>query len=308
MAVENVIIIGSGISGYTAAIYAARANLKPVLVAGSELGGQLSLTTEVENFPGFPEGIQGPELTENTRKQAERFGTRVIYKTVEKLTKKADVFEVALGDETLQSTCVIVATGASARWLGMESEKKYVGRGVSSCATCDGFFYKDQVVAVIGGGDSSCEEANYLSKIASKVYMIHRRDELRASKIMQKRVLENAKVDMKWNSIPDEILGDDDKVTGVRLKDTKTGKMSEISVDGVFIAIGHVPNTTFLGGLVEVDEHGFIKTDRFTHTNVPGMFAAGDVQDPRYKQAITAAGSGCQAAIEVEKYLEALHD
>ncbi len=305
---ENVVILGSGIAGLTAAIYTGRAHLSPLVIGGPEEGGQLTLTTEVENFPGFPEGVQGPELTSITRKQAERFGARFKVGLAAKLETKGNSFTVELGSgERIEAKAVIIATGASARWLGIPSEKKYKGKGVSTCSTCDGFFYKGKKVVVVGGGDSAMEEANFLTKFAEKVVVVHRRDELRASKIMQDRFFKNPKTDIVWNKEVVEILGDEQGVIGVKLKDTVTGEVSEAGCDGVFLAIGHVPNTKFCGDVIDLDEKGYIKTDRHTNTNISGVFAAGDVQDARYRQAVTAAGSGCQAAMEAEKFLAHNH-
>ena len=304
---ENVIILGNGIAGATAAIYAARASLKPIVYSGPEDGGQLSLTTEVENFPGFPEGVQGPELVLNSRKQAEKFGA--VFKTgiATDFEKKQDHIEITLdGKEVIQTKTLIIATGASARWLGIPSEEKYKGRGVSTCATCDGFFYKGKEVLIIGGGDSAMEEAMFLTKFATKVTVVHRRDELRASKIMQDKAMKNPKIEWQWSKVIDEILGDASGVTGAKLKDTKSGEITEIKADGVFLALGHVPNIKIFEGKLELDEKGYLKADRLMHTNIPGVFAAGDVQDSRFRQAITAAGSGCQAAMEAEKYIESL--
>lgn len=304
---ENVVILGSGIAGLTAAIYTARAHLKPLVIGGPEEGGQLTLTTEVENFPGFPEGVQGPELTQITRKQAERFGARFKAGIASKFETKSDAFVLELdGGEKIETKTLIIATGASARWLGLPSEKKYKGRGVSTCATCDGFFYKGKEVVIVGGGDSAMEESNFLTKFAEKVTVVHRRDELRASKIMQDRFFKNPKTDILWNKVVSEVLGDEQGVTGVKLKDTKTGEESTLKCDGVFLAIGHVPNTKIFEEGLDMDDNGYIKTDRYTNTSVAGVFAAGDVQDKRYRQAITAAGSGCQAAMEAEKYLAGL--
>ncbi|MBI4152868.1 thioredoxin-disulfide reductase [Candidatus Woesearchaeota archaeon] len=301
---ENLIILGTGIAGCTAAVYAARANLKPLLISGPEDGGQLTLTTDVENFPGFPEGVKGPELVQLCKKQAERFGTVFMVDIVEHCVKKDNLFELKLvGGDLLQTKALIVATGASARWLGIPSEEKYKGRGVTTCATCDGAFFKDKEVVVIGGGDSAMEESTFLTKFASKVTIVHRKDSFRASKIMQERALKNPKIKVVWNSEIAEIIGDGKKVNGVKLKDTTNGAISDFKCDGVFLAIGHVPNTAFLKGIIDVDELGYIRADKNMHTNVEGLFAAGDVQDKRFRQAITAAGSGCMAAMEAEKYL-----
>jgi len=304
---ENVIILGTGISGCTAAIYTARANLNPVVISGAEDGGQLTLTTDVENFPGFPDGVQGPELVQMAKKQAERFGTRFIIDTVTDFKPIDSGYELILtGGEKLQTKTVIISTGASARWLGIPSEEKFKGRGVTTCATCDGAFFKGKEVIVVGGGDSAMEEAIFLTKFATKVTVVHRREELKASKIMQNRANNNSRINFIWNSEITEIVGDK-FVSGVKLKNLETNVITNFKCDGVFLAIGHVPNTKLFQGKLEMDNHGYLKTDRFTNTNMKGVFAAGDVQDIRYRQAITAAGSGCQAAIEVEKYLAELH-
>ncbi|MBI2103089.1 thioredoxin-disulfide reductase [Candidatus Woesearchaeota archaeon] len=301
---ENLIILGTGIAGCTAAVYAARANLKPLLLSGPEDGGQLTLTTDVENFPGFPEGVKGPELVQLCKRQAERFGARFMVDIVESCTQTKKGFSLKLvGGNVLETKALIVATGASARWLGIPSEEQYKGRGVTTCATCDGAFFKGKEVVVIGGGDSAMEEANFLTKFASKVTIIHRKDAFRASKIMQERALMNPKIKVVWNAEIAEIIGDGKRVSGVKLKDTTNGKLSDFKCDGVFLAIGHVPNTSFLKGLIEVDELGYINADKNMHTTIEGLFAAGDVQDKRFRQAITAAGSGCMAAMEAEKYL-----
>jgi len=301
---EKVVILGTGIAGCTAAIYAARANLNPIMISGPEDGGQLTLTTDVENFPGFPDGVQGPALVEMCKKQAERFGTRFKVDIATEFKKVKNGFELSLmGGEKIQTKTLIVATGASARWLGIPSEEKYKGRGVTTCATCDGAFFKGKEVVVIGGGDSAMEEANFLTKFATKVTVIHRQSSFRASKIMQDRFFKNQKCKVLWDNEVVEILGDGKKVTAVKLRNTKNGTISEFKTDGVFLAIGHIPNTKIFEGKLDLDEKGYIKTDRFMKTNIPGVFAAGDVQDVRYRQAITAAGSGCQAAMEAEKYL-----
>jgi thioredoxin reductase (NADPH) len=299
------LIIGSGPAGYTAAIYAARADLKPVMYQGMQPGGQLTITTEVENFPGYPNGITGPEMMEEFKQQAERFGTQVRYGVVTEVDLSQRPFKVTADDgKTILAETVIIATGASAKWLGMESEKKFMGQGVSGCATCDGFFYRGQDVAIVGGGDTAAEEATYLAKLCRKVYMIHRRGELRASKAMQHKVLNTANIEMVWDSVPEEVLGDDSGVTGVRIRNVKTGESRDIQVMGFFVAIGHKPNTEIFKGQVELDEMEYIKTKPgTTQTSVEGVFACGDVQDHYYRQAVTAAGTGCMAAIEAERYL-----
>ena len=304
---ENVIIIGTGCAGYTAAIYVARANLTPLMLSGTQPGGQLTTTTEVENFPGFPEGIMGPEMMMNMQKQAEKFGTRIQYASVESIAKDDDGnFSVKLGGgETLRSKTVIIATGAAPRHLGLPNEKDLIGRGLTSCATCDGAFYRDVPVAVIGGGDSACEEAGFLTRFASKVYLIHRRDELRASKIMAERALANPKIEPVWNSgVEGYLTNEKGEMRAVKLKNLVDGSESELAVDCVFVAIGHVPNSQFVSGLVDLDENGYIlQVPGRTATKTPGLFAAGDVADHYYRQAITAAGQGCAAALEAERYL-----
>ncbi len=304
---RNVVILGSGPAGFTAAIYAARADLKPLIVEGSQPGGQLTITTEVDNFPGFPEGLDGPELMENMKKQAERFGTEFMQGTVTSVDLSKRPFSLNIGDKTtIETKTLIVATGATARLTGIESETKLMGYGVSACATCDGFFYRDMDVMVMGGGDTAMEEAIFLTRFAKSVTVIHRRDALRASKIMQEKAFKNEKIKFQWNSVIDEILGvDQKKVTGVRLKNTKTGKTMEHPCEGVFIAIGHSPNTAIFNGQLETNEAGYIITrPGTTKTGVEGVFAAGDVQDHVYKQAVTAAGTGCMAAIDAERFLE----
>ena len=301
------LIIGSGPAGFTAGIYTSRADIKPVLYEGEQPGGQLTITTEIENFPGYPEGVAGTAMMDDLRRQAVRFGcdVRTGYIVDIDLSHRPFHCKDDHGNE-LEADSVIVCTGASAKWLGIESEKKFYGEGVSACATCDGYFYKNQPVAVVGGGDTACEEATYLAGLCSKVYLIHRRDELRASKAMQHRVLTNPKIEMCWNSKPAEIVGTDlDGVTGVELEDTKTGTRRTIDVTGVFIAIGHKPNTDFLRGQLELNEQGYIKVQSPTSaTSVPGVFAAGDVCDPNYRQAIVAAGRGASAAMDVERFLQ----
>lgn len=302
---NQVIIIGSGPAAWTAAVYAARAELKPVVFEGNEPGGQLMTTTEVENFPGFPKGIQGPELMAAMREQAVRFETKVISKRVDALKQIDGGFELTVGSDTYQTKTVILSTGATARRLGLESEKALYGKGVSACATCDGFFFRGKQVMVVGGGDSAMEEATFLTRFAESVTIVHRRDEFKASKIMQDRALANPKIKVLWNSEIIEILGvEQDMVRGVKLKNTQTGEVTEQAIDGVFAAIGHVPNTELVTGLVDLDEAGYIKTQPGTSlTKTPGLFACGDVQDSRYRQAITAAGSGCMASLDAEKYL-----
>lgn len=306
--VENVIIIGSGPAGYTAALYCARANLSPLLIEGYQSGGLLMLTSDVENFPGFPNGILGPELMALFRKQAERFGTRYIQKDVTAVDFSESPLKVIVDKEVRLSKSVIISTGASTKWIGLESEKRLLGKGVSSCATCDGAFFKGVPLVVVGGGDSAMEEANFLTRFASKVTVVHRRETLRASKIMQDRAFQNPKIQFIWNSAVEEILGED-TVTGVRLKDLKSQESKKLECAGVFVAIGHEPNTSFLKGKIALDAKGYVVLNArpTTKTNVPGVFAAGDVQDIIYRQAVTAAGSGCQAAIDAEKYLESLH-
>ena len=303
---RKVIIIGSGPAGLTAAVYAARANLEPLVFEGSQPGGQLTITTDVENFPGFPDGIMGPELIEHMRKQAVRFGATCEYKTVDSVDLLSSPFTIRVKDEKYTADTVIISTGASARLLGLDAEKELMGYGVSACATCDGFFFKEKEVLVVGGGDSAAEEAIFLTKFASKVSIIHRRDELRASKIMQDRVFKNKNIEIMWNSSVEDISGTKDSgVTGATIKDTVSGDTKKISCDGVFMAIGHIPNTSVFKAQLDLDDKGYIITKPdSTYTNIPGVFACGDVQDQTYRQAITAAGTGCMSAIDAERWLE----
>jgi thioredoxin reductase (NADPH) len=303
--IRETVILGSGCAGLTAAIYTARANLKPLVLEGHEPGGQLSITTLVENFPGWPEGIQGPELIENMRKQASRFGAefRIGHLATADLTRHP--FVLNLGNETIHARTLIIASGASARWLGLPSEQALIGHGVSSCATCDGFFFRDQEIAVVGGGDSAMEEALFLTRFASKVTLIHRREHFRASRIMLDRAIAHPKIKFLTNTAVKEVLGVEEKsVTGIRLHDTSTNIESILPLSGLFLGIGHVPNASMFAGQLDLDDDGYIKTHNNVFTRLPGVFACGDVQDRRYRQAITAAGSGCMAALEVEKYLE----
>jgi thioredoxin reductase (NADPH) len=301
---EKLVIIGGGPAGYTAAIYAARGELKPLLFEGMQPGGQLTITNEVENFPGFPDGIVGPLLMENMRKQAERFGTRFEGKEITRVDLAKRPFQLWSNDEPFTADAVIVATGASAKWLGLPSEVKYRGRGVSACATCDGFFFKGTEVAVIGGGDTAIEEADFLTKFATRVHLVHRRDQLRASKIMQERAAKNPKIELVLSAVPEEILGDEKAVTGLRVKGTKDGKVRDLPLKGVFMGIGHEPNTGVFKGQLDMNEVGYLAVKSpSTYTSVPGVFAAGDVADPHYRQAISAAGMGCQAAIDAERWL-----
>lgn len=306
--IRDVVIIGTGPAGYTAAIYTGRANLKPLVIEGQQPGGQLMITTDIENFPGFPEGIAGPELMSRMRQQAERFNTEFMYGSVVEADISRRPFSLTLdnGQEILART-LIIATGAQAKWLGIESEKLYRGRGVSACATCDGFFFKNCRVFVVGGGDTAMEEALYLTKFASEVVLVHRREEFRASKIMSLRARKNPKISMMLNETVDEILGDGMKVTGIRLKSTKTGELTEHACDGVFMAIGHEPNAGLFKGQLDMDDYGYIRTrPHSTETSVAGVFACGDVQDFIYRQAVTAVGTGCMSAVEAERYLETI--
>jgi thioredoxin reductase (NADPH) len=303
---QKVIIIGSGPAGLTAAIYTARANLSPLVFEGNQPGGQLTMTTEVENFPGFPKGIMGPELMDLFRDQARRFGAECVYKHVTKIDFSKHPFKVWIGEDEYRSESIIISTGASARMLGLESEKKLMGYGVSACATCDGFFYKDKKVLVVGGGDSALEEALFLTKFASEIWIVHRRDELRASKILQDRAAKNPKINVHWNSIVTHINGSVEKgVTSAVLKDTVAGETRQEDCNGIFMAIGHIPNTSLFKGVLEMDKKGYLITKNgSTETSIPGVFAAGDVQDHVYRQAVTAAGSGCTAALDAERFLE----
>lgn len=304
--VDNVIIIGSGPAGLTAAVYSARARLNPLMIEGEEAGGQLMITTDVENYPGFDHGVTGPNLISVMRKQAEKFGTRFLTRNVTKVDFSQRPFKIWVGKDLYQAKSVIVTTGASAKYLGLPSEKKYMNRGVSACATCDGAFFKDVEVGVVGGGDTAMEEANFLTRFAKKVYVIHRRDEFRASKIMTERTLKNPKIEVLWNREVAEVIGNEKHVTGLVLKDLKTSRTEQKPVEGLFLAIGHKPNTDVFREWLTLNETGYIQTKPgSTYTNIEGVFAAGDVQDHVYRQAVTAAGSGCMAAIDTERWLEA---
>jgi thioredoxin reductase (NADPH) len=305
MNARPVVIIGTGPAGLTAALYTARAMMNPLVIEGHEPGGQLTLTTEVENFPGFPDGVLGPELMANFKKQAARFGAEFMPTNVTDvdLTKRPYKVTTEKG-EVLYAETIIISTGASAKWMGLPKEKELSGRGVSTCATCDGFFYRNKIVHVVGGGDTAMEDATFLTRFASKVYVVHRRDTLRASKPMQERAMKNPKIEFIWDTEVVEILDDEKGVTGIKVKNLKTNSITERPTDGLFYGIGHTPNTAFLKGQITLDEHGFIKTQNGPETNVEGVFACGDVQDSYYRQAITAAGSGCQAAMKAERWLE----
>jgi len=305
---RKVIIIGSGPAGLTAALYAGRANLKPLVFEGQQPGGQLTITTDVENYPGFPEGVQGPELMEILRKQAQRFGAETEFKTAESVDLSRRPFKVIADGEEYLADALIIATGASAKWLNIPSEQVYKGFGVSACATCDGFFFRNQYVAVVGGGDTALEEASYLTNHASKVSIIHRRNELRGSKAMQDRAKKNPKIEFIWDSVVEEVVGTTKgtvkKMTGLKLKNVKTGQVTDFPCDGLFLGIGHEPNTSLFKGVIDMDAVGYLKTKpHTTETNISGVFAAGDVADSRYRQAISAAGTGCMAAIDAEKFL-----
>jgi thioredoxin reductase (NADPH) len=301
---RDIVILGTGPAGLTAAIYAARANLKPLLIDGPQSGGQLTITTDVDNFPGFPEGIQGPDLVLRTRAQAERFGAEFLTGEVTKADLSQRPFKLTVGDEEILAKTLVIATGASAQLLGLTSEARLMGAGVSACATCDGFFFRDKKVLVVGGGDTAVEEAIFLTKFASQVTLIHRRDELRASKIMADKAMANDKIDFLWNTRVVDILGNP-QVTAVQVENTQNGEQQEVETDGIFIAIGHRPNTDVFNGQLEMEAGYLITQGRGTQTNVPGVFAAGDVADPSYRQAITAAGTGCMAALDAERFLEA---
>ncbi len=302
--IHNCVIIGSGPAGYTAAIYAARANMKPVLYTGQEPGGQLMITTDVENYPGYPEGIMGPQMMEDFKNQAERFGTKIIYEMISKVDFTGPVHKIwSETGEEIQAHSVIIATGASAKWLGLESEQTFMNNGVSACAVCDGFFFRNQEVAIVGAGDTAAEEASYLSKLCTKVHMLVRRDEMRASKIMQKRVMDTKNIEIHWNTEVKEILGEE-TVAKIRVHNNKSNEESFMDVTGLFVAIGHKPNTDMFTSWLDMDETGYIITQPdTTKTKVPGVFASGDAQDHVYRQAVTAAGTGCMAALDAERYL-----
>ncbi|MEX0743219.1 MAG: thioredoxin-disulfide reductase [Actinomycetota bacterium] len=301
---RNVVILGSGPAGYTAALYAARANLKPLVLKGLEAGGQLMLTTDVENYPGFPDGVMGPELMEAMEKQAARFEAEIVAQSATRVDLSERPFRVWAGDQEWRAATVIVATGATAKWLDVPGEERLRGRGVSACATCDGFFFRDRDLVVVGGGDTAMEESNFLTKFANKVSIVHRRDEFRASKIMQDRALSNPKVDVIWDTEVDEVTGED-AVTGVKLRNVRSGDLTDLPTEGVFMAIGHTPNTQLFDGQLELTDNGYIVIEEpTTKTSVPGVFAAGDVTDSIYRQAVTAAGQGCKSAMDAERFLE----
>ena len=302
---RSVVIIGSGPAGLTAAIYAARADLKPILIEGSEPGGQLTLTTTVDNYPGFPDGVMGPQLMEDMKKQAQRFGAEILTGYVDRLELGETPFRVFVDKQEFEAKTIIISTGSSAKLIGLDNERRLMGHGVSTCATCDGFFFRDKKIAVVGGGDSAMEESTFLTKFASDVALIHRRDAFRASKIMQDHALGNEKINVLYSTVVEDVLGDE-AVTGVRIRNVKDDTTSEIDLDGVFVAIGHNPNTSIFRNQIDLDDNGYVLTvPGSTRTSVPGVFACGDVQDPIFKQAITAAGSGCMAALEAEKHIEA---
>jgi thioredoxin reductase (NADPH) len=307
MTAENVIIIGSGAAGLTAALYTARANLDPLLFTGNEIGGQVSITNEVENYPGFPEGVTGPELVGKFQKQAERFGARIEYSKVTEVDFEVQPFRVKTYDKEYQAETIIIATGASPRKLGVPGEVELTGRGVSYCATCDGFFFRDQEVVVVGGGDSALEEGVFLTRFASRVRIIHRRDQLRAGYTLQERANRNKKIEFVWDTVVTKINGDN-AVESVQVKNVRTDEVSTLKTDGVFIYVGHYPNSHLFEGKLEMDDHGYLITDRHTRTNMPGVFAAGEIADPIFRQVVSSAGEGCKAAIEAEKYLVALED
>jgi thioredoxin reductase (NADPH) len=305
--IRNVIIIGGGPAGYTAAIYAARANLEPLVIAGYQAGGQLMITTEVENYPGFPKGVTGPKLMEDIGDQAKRFGAEMLNEDVTEVDLTNRPFTVKTYDKEFKAHSVIISTGATARWLGLDGEQELVGSGLSACATCDGAFFKEKIVAVVGGGDSAMEEALYLTKHANKVFVIHRRDELRASKIMRERAMNHPKIEILWNKVVDQYHAKSEgffkKLTHITLKDTQNAETSDLELDGVFVAIGHIPNTNIFKGMLDLDDEGYVLTGKYTQTSLEGVYACGDVVDKRYQQAITAAGDGCRSAIDVERWL-----